>query len=253
MDQVFTSFKAPGFDGVILRTGSDCLFDPVSLLDIPDDPALCCKKGVTVQAGKNGKWFVKRFCHRTLLKAAAHLFKISRPLNCLRAAEGLDKAGIDTPQVAAALRKYRGLLPEFDYLITVDINGKAVFADKMPLTVELADDLTALLVKMHNAGIEHGDVNLRNIYRSVSGEWGVIDLDSCRIFKQALGIRRRRRELARLASSFIKIAVKRGETDMREREAALLFLKLYHERSGIDLDAGAYWKRVVYLTGRKRR
>ena len=145
--------------GKVLNTGSDCVFDPVSLLDIPENPVYNCKRGRRIQAGINGTFFVKRFSHRTFFESFRHLFKTSRPDRCLEAALKLEAAGINTPKVFASLRKYKGLLPEFDYLITEDISKKAVFATKMPLTRKLIADLCELLAALHKAGIRHGDVN----------------------------------------------------------------------------------------------
>ena len=141
MESDYTIFRAPGMTGKVLNTGSNCVFDPVSLLDIPENPAYNCKKGRRILAGLNGTFFVS---HRTFFESFRYLFKTSRPDRCLKAALKLEAAGIDTPKVLASLRKHRGLLPEFDCLITEDISKKAVFADKMPLTRQLIADLCEL-------------------------------------------------------------------------------------------------------------
>ena len=127
MERDYTIFRAPGITGKVLNTGSNCAFDPVSLLDIPENPAYNCKKGRRILAGLDGRFFVKRFSHKTFFDSFRHLFKSSRPDRCLKAALKLEAAGIDTPKVFASLRKYKGLLPEFDYLIT-EISAKKLFS-----------------------------------------------------------------------------------------------------------------------------
>ena len=246
MDASYISFSAPGLSGVILKTGSDCMFDPVSLLSIPDDPALCCKKGRTVQAGVDGRYFVKRICHKSLWDSFRHLFMCSRPRHCLRAAGLLAEACVDTPRVLAALRKSRMGLPGYDYLITEDISADVIFADKMPLDDALLPALADLLARMHAHGIFHGDVNLRNLYRRHTGVWGVIDLDGCRLSRFPVSRSLRRKELARLASSFMKLAPEKEDIPRKMAEA-------YAASTGFDPDTPGYRKRIRYLVERKRK
>ena len=238
--------------GRALKSAVESGFDPAALLTLPDDPAKCCKRGRTVQAAADGTFFVKRFCHRNLWKSFCHIFKARRPEICLRSAAHIAAGGIDTPQVFAALRKYRRGLPQFDYLITQDISSSAVFADKMPLSAELAEKLVILLADLHRMGVEHGDVSLRNLYCTVSGSWGVIDLDNCRIFSGSLPPERRIRELARLASSFLKLT--QGVVpDGMEPDIPGFFARIYCRCSGFDPECSAYRKRVAYLAERKRK
>lgn len=253
MEEKYAEFKSPGLTGIVVKTGSDCVFDPVSLIALPDDPDRCCKKGNTVQAGVNGTFFVKRFAYRTFWNSFRHLFKLSRPRHCLRAAEKLTASGIDTPRVFGALRKFRNKLPQADYLITEDISSAAVFADKMPPGRQLLRETCLLLARMHEAGIEHGDVSLRNLYQKNDGTWGVIDLDACRMYSLPLPHARRRRELARLASSFIKIRQIFPNSEKLPPDIAQLFAQEYQKITRIDLNDFRYRKRVRYLAGRKRK
>ena len=238
--------------GFALRSLVESGWDPAALLTLPDDPAKCCKRGRTVQAATDGAYFVKRFCHRNLWKSICHVFKAHRPEICFRGAVYIAAGGIATPQVFAALRRFRWGLPQFDYLITQDISSSAVFADKMPLSAELAEKLVILLTDLHRIGVEHGDVSLRNLYCSNSGSWGVIDLDNCKIYSGSLPPERRIRELARLASSFLKLA---GGTSPAGMDPDLpgFFARIYGRYSGFDPDCPAYRKRVAYLAERKRK
>lgn len=253
MNASYISFKAPALTGKVLKTGSNCTFDPVSLLTVPVDPACSCKQGSTVQAGADGTYFVKRYTCRTFWDSFRHLFKRSRPEHCLAAALKLKQAGLDTPEVFAVLRRKKGFLPAFDYLITEDISKDCVFSNKMPLTRELISDLCRLLADLHGAGVRHGDVNLRNLYRKNSGVWGVIDLDGCRISSRPVGKQARRRELARLASSFIKLLQYNGAAESLPEDLPGVFAEEYKNFTGISLDSRSYRSRTEYLSQRKRK
>ena len=253
MDLNYTIFRVPGMTGKVLKTGSNCVFDPVSLLDIPANPAFNCKKGRRILAGKDGCFFVKRFSHRTFFESLRYLFKNSRPNRCLAAALKLEAAGINTPKVFATLRKYRGLWPEFDYLITEDISKYSVFADKMPLTRQLIADLCKLLAALHKAGIRHGDANLRNIYRTNSGSWGVIDLDGCVLSDHPVGRRKGIYELSRLASSFLKLIPVHGNDSDLDGDIPGIFAEEYQKHISFNADCPYYRRRVKYLSLRKRK
>ena len=253
MDASYISFKAPALTGKVLKTGSNCVFDPVSLLDLPDDPDASCKRGKTVQAAVDGVYFVKRYSHGTFFKSLRHLFKRSRPEHCLAAAQKLAQARIDTPRVFAALRRCRGFLPEFDYLITEDISKDAVFASRMPLSEQLISDLCKLLAVLHDAGVRHGDVNLRNLYRKNSGIWGVIDLDGSYLSSRSIGAFGRQHELARLASSFIRLIPYCDIEKELPQDIPGFFAQEYQKYSGIAADSFLYRRRVKYLSQRKRK
>ena len=253
MDLNYTIFRAPGMTGKVLNTGSNCTFDPVSLLDVPLNPAYNCKKGRRILAGIDGTFFVKRFSHRTFFDSFRHLFKTSRPDRCLKAALKLEANGIDTPKVFASLRKYRGILPEFDCLITEDISKQAVFGDKMPLTRQLIADSCRLLAALHNAGIRHGDANLRNIYRTNSGRWGVIDLDGCSLSPHPAGRYARIHELSRLASSFLKLIPVHGIDGNLSGDIPGIFTEEYQKHTNLNADCPFYRRRVEYLFRRKRK
>ena len=251
MDGTYKKFEAPGLSGVVAETGSDGAFDPVPLLEMPEDGSAVRKRGGTVQAWVAGPRFVKRIRHGNFCKAFRHLFEPARPMIALRAAKRLAEIGVPTPCVLAALRRRRYGLPQYDYLVTEALPPSAVFADKLPLTKELAEGLTALLAKLHGAGVEHGDANLRNFYRDETGTFGVIDLDACRVNGSPLPRRRRARELARLASSFAKLAAERGMADPLP-DIAGFFAELYVRFSKIDADSLVYRKRFTHLAERKR-
>ena len=254
MESDYTIFRAPGMTGKVLNTGSNCVFDPVSLLCLPDDPKFCCKRGNTVQAAADGTFFVKRICHRTLWDSFRNLFKRPRPELCLEAAGRLERAGVATPSVLAICRQYRGFLPRFDFLITEDIGAKVVFADKMPHSQQTISELCALLAKMHANGIEHGDVNLRNLYRCKdSGSWGAIDLDGCRLNLSPLSADRRIHELARFSSSLIKQARCMDMAADFPEDPAGFAARQYKLCSGLDPDTSIYRRRVEYLSQRRRK
>ena len=73
----------------------------------------------------------------------------------------------------------------------------------------LLSGILPMIAMLHQSGIAHGDLNLRNIYRtadsSVPASAGVIDLDGCSWKSSPLPVAVREHELARLISGFCKI------------------------------------------------
>ena len=154
--------------------------------------------------------FFKEYRIRGGWKIFRYLFRIPRPFRVLTAALRLKTAGIDTPEVLLALRGTVRGGKRSDWLVTAELSPDAVFADRMvregglPAAKAFLDGFIPVAAAMHAAGIEHGDLNLRNICRNAPPEparWGVIDLDGARLGGTPVSIRRRCREVARLATS----------------------------------------------------
>ena len=255
MQKRYVSWQNCRVSGRVLENAGELPGFLPDLLNLPDaGHARLCKAGNSVKAAADGTFFVKRYRHRGFLKSLRHIFCPARPLLGIAGALHAEKVSIATPEVLAGLRQKRfGILPEYDWLITRDLGDTAVFADKMPLTEELANALIQLLYTMHSSGMEHGDVNLRNLYFDRQSErWGIIDLDNCKLFSHPLSRKRCGRELARLASSFMKLAEANG-TSLPCSEIPAYFAKQYASACGWDPDTPAYRKRVEYLAKRKRK
>lgn len=176
---------------------------------------------------KNGFW-------RTLKRAV----QFPRSHRCLAAALRLRKLGVDTPAVLLASRYC---------LITEILPSGTVFLPERP---ELATEALSLLADLHDNGIRHGDVSLRNIYRTRDGKLGLIDLDGARLFAGAAPAKTRFLELARLISSYLKCvhAAPDEQTAVTKK-----FADEYRTHSGHDFSGAALSAQVHYLISRKHR
>ncbi len=232
------------------RTGGDYLFGKgrFVLRGFTADPAFelskCAiiKDSNTTTTGTAHGLFLKRYNCRGLWRTLKRSLQLPRSYECLAAAIRLRQAEIATPTVFLASRYY---------LITEALPENAVFLDKQP---ELTSGAVPVLAEMHNAGIYHGDVNLRNIY-FLNGKYGFIDLDSARIFPKGISKSLRRQEIARLISSYAREFNSRGEP---LSESALDgFTKqvtaCYREKTGTDLLDAKLNERIQYLIRRVRR
>ena len=193
-------------------------FSLVDVLRSADGPAArICKDRPKIRAVCSGGRFFKEYRIRGWWKLFRYRFRTPRPFRALKSALRLREVGIATPEVLLALRgtSCRGV--RVDRLVTEALHEEVLFADRLlrergaAVVDELVDELTPLLAALHAAGLEHGDLNLRNLYRLPAApetklRWGVIDLDATRIGKAPVARVRRCRETARLATS-IRLAL----------------------------------------------
>ncbi len=243
--------RADGFSG-LLREGWEFSSAPEMFLERLDDPAShICKDRPKVKAVLADGYFLKRYNTLGFFNALRRAFRPPRPMRVLKAARRLQEIGLPTPEVFAALRKKRFGVPQCDYLVTAELPAGSrsgmLFTDHcdfLPGAVEM-------MVRMHSAGIEHGDLNVRNLFCTKEGEWGVIDLDGAVLYQHAVPFKRRRRELARLVSSILRRIPEQHPLD---RAVILdIFAEKYQELSGIDLRGKALEARTHYLTERIRK
>ena len=66
--------------------------------------------------------------------------------------------------------------------------------------------------RLHEAGVDHVDLNLKNVLIDAEGRGVVIDLDRCRIGAEPLGEAARRSNLLRLYRSWVKLGVAEAES-----------------------------------------
>lgn len=98
------------------------------------------------------------------------------------------------------------------------------------LLPELAKKVAAALVRFHNEGVYHPDLNLRNILVDTDGfTVYLVDLDRARVF-ETLSFEQRMRNLMRLARSVIKIGLER----VVAKDIRLQFLRTYLSLVGKD-------------------
>ncbi len=244
----FVRFAAPGLRGNARKERIPAVAAAVAALDA--GTARILKDRPKIRAGISDGLFVKRYNFPTLWGRFRHLFRKPRPLTVLEAVHAVAGTGVSTPPVVAWGRKRRYLLPEADYLLTEALPPETRFVNHAlekanPSDEAIISGVTALAARLHRAGIEHGDLSFRNLFIAPEGRFGVIDLDGCRLWQRAVPRCRRRRELARLISSFL---LYRRELELLE--TAVRFCSAYREVAGIELWNEALPRRVNFLLRR---
>lgn len=213
------------------------------------DKVRICKTGSKITAAVAEGVFIKCYFHHTLWTQLRHKFRVSRAKNATLAALAIKNAGVATPAPWGYFREYGVLLPLRDYLFTDVLSQETVF---MPRYLQEEPEKAAGMIidcicKLHENGIEHGDLSLRNLYLASSGEAGVIDLDGCSLYKTPLKHSLRKRELARVITSAAKLSDAFSLAGFQK-----MFLDLYRQTSGIDLESHELDARVDYLYNRRR-
>ncbi len=263
----YLQFEAAGYSGLIHRDWKHAGNDPVEILKKISDPgAERCKSGRKVYAVTLDEVFIKRYNFLGWWNGFRRLFKIARPERVLAGALRLREFEIPTPEVLVAARLSKFRLPYEDFIITRRLSSHQLPLDKLSVEFAQGDPyrqfvsgVTALMVKMHAAGVEHGDLSLRNIFCrksqiGVFSDWGVIDLDGCRLHLEEMPETRRKRELARIISSFLRCVSNRAPKMKLDHDTIIEdFTRRYKELSGYNLAGSALDARVGYLTGRIRR
>ncbi len=136
------------------------------------------------------------------------------------------KAGLNVPEIVAA--KVTWYLALFKMMIIErEVQGKTLYdmAKERPLPVELVRNLATDIKKLHEAGIAHGDLNLKNILISPDLKIFFVDLSAASTSKNGIG------EIARLNRSCEKLLA--GKIDNRRK---LVFLSNYlQSRDGLQV------------------
>ena len=221
------------------------------------------KAGSKIISAKVDGWFVKMYKLPGISAQLRRRFRTGRAMHCLLAAEAVEHAGIPTPQVAAAIQCRSGF-HICDFLITESFKDSDVTFRFLPEQEDFSrdcmfDDILPLVAKLHEAGIRHGDLNLRNIYcagtvhdngiiAAVDRETvGVIDLDGAEWFDAPLTQAMREEELARLYSGYCKVC--RMEESF---ELVKLLVDRYEKLCFVKCSAEKIFRQVLYLLNRKR-
>lgn len=150
---------------------------------------------------------------------SARYFRGNRALEELRASERVRSAGVHTPEVLAAVIRREGIGYTAKLATRWIAKGKNAadwLADAGPSArIEMWAETGRQIARMHECGIAHPDLNLRNLLLS-GGEVFLLDFDRARQFANAVPARRRRHDLRRLARSVGKI---RAALNTEEGEA----------------------------------
>lgn len=184
----------------------------------------------------------------------------ARLLDNLRIPGEVAQRGLAAPRVSALLAVegppglYRGWLAAEEIPNAVDLASRLKSVDP-PARGEL-EEVLRLVRRMHDAGIEHRDLNLGNLLTRRTGTTAqafVVDFDRARLHDGPLGFRARQRALRRIERSYVKV----------QREAALEELRcsLYTLYAGEDRElarrlsrgrlVGRVWIRVHALAWRR--
>ncbi len=155
------------------------------------------------------RFFLKRTNNKGFKFTLRYLFRSARAFRSAAAAVKLGNAGILTPAFVAAGEKRSGLFLRAGYLITESeprLNGldKLICQASDPVAEleKLLPGIIRNIVKLHSAGILHGDLKLSNFYLAPQGI-GMWDLDSVKYFIRMPRVKLRARELGRVISSVL--------------------------------------------------
>ena len=214
-----------------------------------------CKARSKGRAVCGGGVFLKEYVYKSSWDKFRQRFKTPRPFVSLEAARRLAELGIPTPRVAVAAR---GVSPDGfirDLLVTEELAPGTVFGDQLAAElgerrIELAAELVPVVLRMHAAGFFHGDLSLRNWYRTPEGTWGLIDLDGAATHRGGAKTRRTD-ELARLASSCF-VAATKPEDGVGELSAFVRAFRNEYEKLGGAVAPARFGRRSRFLADRVR-
>ncbi|MBO5823309.1 MAG: hypothetical protein J6R86_09855 [Lentisphaeria bacterium] len=222
--------------------------------DLVDGNMDIIKDRPKIKAGVDGKHFVKLYKLPGMAAQFRRRFRKGRAYHCLFAAEALHKYDVLTPKVLAAVELRCGWYI-CDFLITEALPAGVrtlnfCSIDERCSRSSMRDFVIGQVllqtVKMHNGGVAHGDLNLRNIY-AVEDRVGFIDLDGTTFSSEPLKITAREKELARLLSGFLRFD---RFKDMNIDELAAGLVEAYGRSSGVQCDKNRIVRRAEYLLGR---
>ncbi|MBO5791366.1 MAG: hypothetical protein J6S54_02715 [Lentisphaeria bacterium] len=213
------------------------------------DKVRVCKSSSKITSAVTEEVFIKCYFYHTLWSQVRHKLRVSRAKHSTLCALAVKKAGVPTPAPWGFFREYGVMLPIRDYLFTEVLPRNTCYLDQYICDApeEAAGKIVACMILLHNNGIEHGALGVRNMYIAESGATGVIDLDGCRLSKNPLSTSARIREAARVIASAAK-----KNTALSLDEFKKIFLELYRKNSGIDLSGGELDSRTNYLYNRRR-
>lgn len=210
------------------------------------------KDSSKIKAGIVDGFFVKMYKLPGVSAQLRRRFRTGRAIHCLFAAEAVSRAGVATPQVEAAIRRISGW-HICDFLITRALTGEQNTCNYLHCDSEqafsfLSGNILSAVSTLHQNGIAHGDLNLRNIYCEPAMDYaGVIDLDGTVCRKKPLNKAIREIELARLASGYCKLFPENDPDHVVEK-----LITKYEELCRVQCSEENILRRTGYLLNRKR-
>jgi tRNA A-37 threonylcarbamoyl transferase component Bud32 len=159
---------------------------------------------VTAQQLAGGPVVVKEAPYRGLARALADLVRGSAAARAWRGGHGLRARGIGAARPLARLERRSFGVPTGSWIVLEDLRPAPVAAfaaSEGPQRV--LDALAALAIRLHRAGIDHGDLKATHVFLARDGERlapRLIDLEGVR-FRRRLADARRGRALAQLNAS----------------------------------------------------
>ncbi|MCK4981532.1 MAG: hypothetical protein KAS17_01345, partial [Victivallaceae bacterium] len=209
------------------------------------------------------KYFLKRYNNKNFKRKLKNSVRQTRPFKVLKTSQVVSAAGIFTPEVYAALNYRRGLLLESSYLLSAFLDsaktaGQVIESLTGKEDFEIfVDKICQLLVKIHDAGIFHGDVKTSNIIvisnDDNSYNLGLLDLDGSHCYPETLSFKKRSYDLARLISSYFLTCKSKNLAVKNLDELRDYFAQQYCNVSGMDLPRERLAQRTEYLSTRVRK
>lgn len=263
----FRFFKNSSLQGLVSLKLSAKAFESLQGPDLLLKQSKLDKDSSSTTAGMveldGRKYFLKRYNNKNFKRKLKNSLRQTRPFKVLKISKLLSTAGVFTPEVYAALNYRRGLLLESSYLLCSFLETARTAGQVFENLVAeesfkvFAEKICQVLVKIHDAGILHGDVKISNIIVKPNDdktyELGLIDLDSSRCYPEALSEKRRVRDLARLISSYFLTCKHRLSEERDLNKLKEYFAAKYHDLSGIDLRGDRLTQRTKYLSSRVRQ
>ena len=175
-----------------------------------------------LDAGEGVEWVLRPYRRGGLIARASETrylwtgLERTRAFRELRLTAHLHESGLPVPRPVAARVTRHGLGYEAA-LITVRIPGARALAEL--ITRQQADDallerVGATVRRFHDAGLDHVDLNARNLLIDPEGRVWLIDLDRCRLRRrgrwQAANLARLQRSFEKFGAPAAMAAVRRG-------------------------------------------
>lgn len=159
--------------------------------------------------GIEKKVFFKRNPNKDWKYTLRYLFRKPRVFRAAGVTEYLRNAGISTPAVYFCGEKRKFFFPAGGCSASEFLEGASEAAllmrnaPDMNEVLRITGECAALLRRIHDSGVYHGDTKLQNLYEQ-DGQFGVIDLDGSIIYRKSVPRNRRKQDLVRMAAGVIQ-------------------------------------------------
>ncbi len=128
---------------------------------------------------------IKKFATCSWLRALGYLFVTPKSKRAYLYGLQINKRGIKTPESIAYIQTYRGaLLRNAYYISEPDYSRDMTHLRRPDFDETAAAALAQYLVRMHRAGLLHGDLNLTNVLRADDGSFRLIDTNRSKILPE---------------------------------------------------------------------